>query len=172
MRGDRKRCAVSMRPASSVAGRRATSRAPRRRTITVSCWSTTRSRTLAKFSRRLVYVVSLGMRHPIDIVQHSCTEADRHWLRHQVRVRRPSLLPEADLRGVIREMTESASQNANNQQVLRHIYPHVSSMTTSSAFPCKIRGVRSDHRHRHAGRPRRGVATARFEPRPGMGEDT
>ena len=41
LRGDRNRCAVSMRPASSEAGRRATSRAPRRRTITVSCWSTT-----------------------------------------------------------------------------------------------------------------------------------
>jgi hypothetical protein len=85
LRGDRNRWAVSMRPASSVAGRRATSRAPRRRTITVSCWSTTRSRTLARFSRRLVYVVSLGMKHPIDIVQYSCTEAEAdHSLRHKL----------------------------------------------------------------------------------------
>jgi len=76
LRGDRNRCAVSMRPASSVAGRRATSRAPRRRTITVSCWSTTRSRMLARFTRRLVYVVSLGMSHPIRIVQHSCTDTE------------------------------------------------------------------------------------------------
>ena len=61
--GERSRCAVSRRPASSVAGSKATSRAPRRRTITVSCWSTTSSRTLARFSRRLVYVVSLGIAH-------------------------------------------------------------------------------------------------------------
>ena len=63
-RGERSRCAVSRRPASSVAGSRATSRAPRRRTITASCWSTTSSRTLTRFSRRLVYVVSLGITHP------------------------------------------------------------------------------------------------------------
>src|SRR5436190_1573663 len=61
LRGERKRCAVSISPASSDAGISATSRAPLRRTITVSCCSTTWSSTVAKFSRRLLYVVSLGM---------------------------------------------------------------------------------------------------------------
>ncbi len=40
-----------------------------------------------------MYVVSLGMRHPIDIVQHSCTEAKlRHSFRNRVYARRPNLL--------------------------------------------------------------------------------
>jgi hypothetical protein len=58
-----------------VAGSKATSRAPRRRTITTSCWSTTSSRTMARFSRRLVYVVSLGITHP-RIVRHYCTATE------------------------------------------------------------------------------------------------
>ena len=70
-RGDRRRCAVSINPANSVAGMSATSRAPLRRTITTSCRVSTpnpvATRALANLNltrlesrRRKLRILSMG----------------------------------------------------------------------------------------------------------------
>jgi hypothetical protein len=64
--GDRSRCAVSIRPASSAAGISATSFERLRRTMTISWSSTTRSKTEASLSRKFVYVVSTA-RNPLSL---------------------------------------------------------------------------------------------------------